>query len=312
MTGTEIHPDAPPLLLVLGPTASGKSALTHGAALRLGGEILAVDSMTVYRGMDLGTAKPTPAERDEVRYHGLDLVDPSETFTVARWTEEAERVIADTRSRGVPLLLCGGTPLYYQALLRGMFEGPPADEAFRASLRDVDDAELHRRLGEVDPQAAARLHVNDRKRLLRALEVHALTGRTISELQTQWSQGPNRYETIRFGLAWERPELNRRINARSKQMIACGWLDEVKDLLDRYGEFSSTAREAAGYRLLADHLRGRIKLDDAAEQIKIKTRQLAKRQMTWFRRFENTTWLRGGAGEANLDLVVQRWTEAAG
>lgn len=295
-----------PILLVLGPTASGKSALAHEVARHVGGEILAVDSMTVYCGMDLGTAKPTAEERVEVPYHGLDLVEPSASFTVARWLEEAERVIANTAERGVPLIACGGTPLYYQSLLRGMFEGPPADATFRSSLEGVAEAELHERLTAVDPVAAERLHVNDRKRLVRALEVQTLTGQTITDLQTQWSAGPDRLSTVRFALRWDRPDLNRRINARCKQMIEAGWLDEVRDLLATHGELSDTAREAAGYRLLAEHLAGRMKLDDAIEQIKIKTRQLAKRQMTWFRRFENVTWLPGdGDFEENVAQMLQ-------
>ena len=290
----------PPLLVILGPTASGKSTLAHAVALRIGGEILAVDSMTVYRGMDLGTAKPTQVERGEVRYHGLDLVNPDEDFTVARWVDLAERTVADASERGVPLVLCGGTPLYYQSLFHGLFDGPPADAEFRRSLEPLSGDELRSRLAGVDPVAAERLHANDRRRLVRALEVHHATGRPISDQQTQWDAGP-RYESTRVGLRWDRPELNGRINARAKAMIAAGWPEEVRSLLDRYGEFSPTAREAAGYRLLTDHLRGRLSLDDATEQIKIKTRQLAKRQMTWFRRFESVTWL---AGDAPLDENV--------
>ena len=272
---------------------------------KIGGEILAVDSMTVYRGMDLGTAKPTPAERAEVRYHGLDLVRPNESFTVARWLEAAEATIADAAARGVPLILCGGTPLYYQSLFHGLFDGPPADMAFRRSLDPLSGDELRARLATVDAITAERLHANDRRRLVRALEVHRATGRPISEQQTQWSNGP-RYKSVRFGLAWDRPTLNRRINLRAKQTVAEGWPEEVRGLLEQYGDFSDTARDAAGYRLLADVARGRLSLDDATEQIKIKTRQLAKRQVTWFRRFEAVTWL---PGEAPLDeniAVVRR------
>lgn len=298
-----------PLCVILGPTASGKSALAHALARAAGAEILAVDSMTVYRGMDLGTAKPSRAERAEVPYHGLDLVSPDEEFTVARWLEAAEAAIADTARRDVPLILCGGTPLYYQALFQGLFEGPPADPAFRGSLDPLTGEELRERLLAVDPAAGQRLHANDRRRLIRALEVHHLTGQPISEQQTQWEDRP-RYESVRFGLRWERPELNRRTNARTKQMMASGWLEEVEALLQRYGDFSPTAREAAGYRLLAEVVRGRMKLEDAVEQIKIKTRQLAKRQMTWFRRFEGIAWLPGDAPvEANLATVQGEWPQ---
>lgn len=293
-----------PICVILGPTASGKSALAHAVAKVVDGVVLAVDSMTVYRDLDLGTAKPTPAERAEVPYRGLDLVEPDQTFTVAEWLAEADAVIAEDR----PVVACGGTPLYYQALFRGLFEGPPADPVFRATLADVPEDELHHRLNEVDPPAASRIHRNDRKRLARALEVHHLTGRPISEQQREWEAGPDRIPSVRFGLSWDRPTLNRRINARTKQMMEIGWLEEVKGLLERYGTLSPTAGEAAGYKLLGQVLAGRMKLDDAVEQIKIRTRQLAKRQMTWFRRFERVNWLPGDVPlEENVERVLSQW-----
>src|SRR5687768_10895670 len=167
------------MLVILGPTASGKSDLALEVARRTGAEILSVDSMQVYRGMDIGTAKPSAAERAEVRHHLIDVVEPTETFTVARFVELADAVIADARRRGVPLIATGGTPLYYKALFEGLFEGPPADEAVRERLRGQGGEDLHRRLREVDPEAARRIHANDTKRLIRALEVYELTGRPI-------------------------------------------------------------------------------------------------------------------------------------
>ena len=209
---------------------------------------------------------------------------------------------------GAGLLLVGGTPLYFQALFHGMFEGPPADPGFREELTALSTTELQARLARVDPAAATRIHVNDRKRPTRALEVHRATGQPISALQTQWESTTPRYPSIRFGLAWPREELNRRINARAKQMIAAGWLDEVRGLLNRHGDFSPTAAEAAGYGLLAEVVRGRMPLEDAVEQIKIRTRQLAKRQMTWFRRFRDVHWLPGDAPlEQNVAAVLATW-----
>ena len=293
-----------PVCCILGPTAGGKSALAHDVAKRVGGVVLAVDSMTVYRGMDVGTAKATAIERAEVPYRGLDLAEPTETFTVARWLAEADDAVAGQR----PVVAVGGTPLYWQSLFRGLFEGPPADAEYRHELAGWEERELQRRLAEVDPAAAARIHRNDRKRLVRALEVFHLTGRPISELQRQWDAGPDRIESVRFGLSWDRPILNRRINARTKAMIEAGWLEEVRDLLDRYGELGPAAGEAAGYRLLSKVVRGQMKLDDAVEQIKISTRQLAKRQMTWFRRFERVTWLAGDLSVVeNADRVLAAW-----
>jgi tRNA dimethylallyltransferase len=289
-----------PLLVILGPTASGKSDLAMEVARRTGGEILSVDSMQVYRGMDVGTAKPSAAERAEVRHHLIDVVEPTELFTVARFVEMADAVIADARGRGVPLIATGGTPLYYKALFEGLFEGPPADEAIRERLRGQGGEELHRRLREVDPEAAGRIHANDMKRLVRALEVYELTGRPISSFQTEWATPKHRHEARWVGLSWEKDAINRRINARVKAMMAAGWLEETRGLLGRYGELSQTAAEATGYAELIAHVRGRMGLDEAVEQIKIGTRQLARRQMKWFRRWGQVRWSPGDAPREEL------------
>ncbi|MEM6315428.1 MAG: tRNA (adenosine(37)-N6)-dimethylallyltransferase MiaA, partial [Planctomycetota bacterium] len=271
---------------VIGATGSGKSAVALRLAEQLGGEILAVDSMTVYRGMDIGTAKPTAAERARVVHHGLDLVDAGEAFTARRFVEYADGVVEDCRRRGIPLVAVGGTPLYWKSWLEGIFDGPSADPALRAELDALPTEALVAELQRVDPASADRLHANDRRRLTRAVEVHRLTGTPISALQEQWATPTRRFEIDLVGLRWDRPTLNRRINARCKQMIADGWLDEVR----RLGPLGPTASEAVGYKLLGDHLTGRLSLDDAVEQIKIRTRQLAKRQMTWFRRFAGVAW----------------------
>jgi len=274
----------------VGPTASGKSALAMEIARRTGAQILSADSMQVYRGMDIGTAKPTREERAEVVHHLIDVVEPSEAFTVARFVEMADAVIANAKA---PLIVVGGTPLYYKALFEGLFEGPGADESIRKRLSAADSGELHARLAAVDPEAAGRIHVNDRKRLIRALEVHELTGRPISSFQTDWESGRRRHEAIWVGLQWEKEALNRRINARVKAMIAGGWVEETRELLGRYGQLSPTAAEATGYRELIEHIRGRLSLDDAIEQIKIATRQLARKQMKWLKRFGDVHWIAG-------------------
>lgn len=280
------------IIVILGPTASGKSALGMELARRTGGEILSVDSMQVYRGMDIGTAKPTPQQRQQVVHHLLDVAEPNQTFTVARFVELADAVIAEARRRGTRLIAVGGTPLYYKALFEGLFEGPGADATLRKRLSDQPSQALHDRLSKVDPSAAARIHVNDRKRLIRALEVFELTGRPISSFQTEWESGAMRHDAIWFGLDWDRQLLNRRINARVKQMIEQGWLEETRGLLARYGQLSKTAAQATGYAELIEHLQGRLSLEQAIEQIKIATRQLARRQMKWFRRFGQVQWLR--------------------
>jgi tRNA dimethylallyltransferase len=297
------NPKQSPILVILGPTASGKTAVAIEAALRAGAEVLSVDSMQVYRGMDVGTAKPIEAERRGVVHHGVDVVPPSEPFTVARFVELADATIADAARRGVPLVATGGTPLYYKALFEGLFEGPGADETVRERLRALPNEELFRRLSEVDPQAAARIHANDHKRLVRALEVYELTGRPISSFQTHWSDPSPRHPAVWVGLDWDKDALNRLINARVKAMIAAGWVEEVRRLLETYPNLSHTAAEATGYRELIGHVQGKLSLDDAIEQIKIATRQLARRQMKWFRRFRGVRWLPGD--QAPVQIVEE-------
>ncbi len=303
---------SPPILVIIGPTASGKSGLALQVARRIGAEILSVDSMQVYRGMDIGTAKPSAGEQAEIRHHLIDLVEANEPFTVARFVELADSTITGARERGVPLIVTGGTPLYYKALFEGLFDGPGEDPAIRQRLRALSNEDLHQRLQSVDPAAGARIHVNDTKRLVRALEVHELTGKPISSFQTEWDAQTMRHPAMWVGLLWDREALNRRINARVKAMVAAGWIDETQGLLERFGELSPTAGEATGYRELIDHLRGKIPLDGAIEQIKIGTRQLARRQMKWFKRFRNVCWLSGDrAIEENTAEVLAAWTTKA-
>jgi tRNA dimethylallyltransferase len=283
----------PSILVILGPTASGKSDAAMAVARETGAEILSADSMQVYRGMDVGTAKPSPAERAEIRHHLIDVVDPDQPFTVARFVDLADEVIADAGQRNVPLVVTGGTPLYYKALFEGLFGGPGADEEVRTRLRAMSNGELHEKLRAVDPPAASRIHENDTKRLVRALEVFELTGEPISSLQNEWSDPQRRHAAVWVGLAWDKDALNRRINARVKSMTSAGWLDEVRALLSRYPALSHTAAEATGYAELIRHARGELSLDDAIEQIKIATRQLARRQMKWLRRFPGVRWIEG-------------------
>ncbi|MDB5323645.1 MAG: miaA [Phycisphaerales bacterium] len=296
------------LLVVLGPTASGKSDLALELARRTGAELLSMDSMQVYRGMDIGTAKPTAVERAAVPHHLIDVVDPSEEFTVARFVELADAIIADCGNRGVPLIATGGTPLYYKALFEGLFEGPPADDLIRARLREESGDELHRRLSAVDPAAAARIHANDTRRVIRALEVYEITGQPITSFQTDWAAADKRHAAVWVGLNWDKDALNRRINARVKAMIAAGWLDETRALLERYGTLSKTAAEATGYADLIAHIQGKTSLEDAIEQIKISTRQLARKQMKWFRRWGQVKWIDGSIDFKQLaDTVSAAW-----
>jgi tRNA dimethylallyltransferase len=296
------------ILVILGPTASGKSALAFELARQTGAQILSVDSMQVYEGMDIGTAKPTADERRQVQHHLLDVVKPDQSFTVARFVELADEIIRNAAANGIPLIATGGTPLYYQSLFVGLFDGPAANPDIRARLHAMTGEQLHARLSQVDAIAAKRIHSNDAKRLVRALEVYELTGRPISSFQTEWAAAQARHPAVWVGLAWDRELLNRRINSRVRSMIAAGWLNETHRLMQQYASLSKTAAEATGYYELIEHLSGRLTLDDAIEQIKIATRQLARKQMKWFKRFANVTWIDGALPlEDQIAHVRELW-----
>jgi tRNA dimethylallyltransferase len=297
-----------PILAIVGPTASGKSSLALEIARRRSAEILSIDSMQIYKGMNIGTAKPSAIEQSLVVHHLIDVAAANESFSAARFVELADAAIASAQSRNRPLVATGGTPMYFKALFDGLFEGPGADEAIRERLNQLPTEELHQRLRQVDPEAAGRIHMADRKRLVRALEVFEQTGVAISSLQTQWAARKPRHHTVWVGLLWEKSALNRRINARVQQMIAAGWVDEVRHLLAQPAGLSPTATQATGYRELIDHIQGRMSLEDAIEQIKIATRQLARRQMKWLRRFANVTWLEGdGPMETLVERTLAAW-----
>ncbi|MGA2442533.1 MAG: tRNA (adenosine(37)-N6)-dimethylallyltransferase MiaA, partial [Tepidisphaeraceae bacterium] len=248
----------------------------------------------------------TAQQRLEITHHLIDVARPDELFSVARFVEQADAVIAESKC---PLVATGGTPLYFKALFAGLFAGPSADEAVRARLRSLSGPELHERLKRVDAAAAERIHVGDLKRLIRALEVYELTGKPISTLQSQWeADQPARHPAVWVGLSWDREEINRRINSRVKEMVAGGWGEEVRSLLRKYPVLSRTAAEATGYAELIEYVKGRIELDEAVERIKIATRQLARRQMKWFRRFNPVHWLDGRQPlEPLVEQVLRLW-----
>lgn len=311
--------DPAPILVLVGPTAGGKTrlAIELARALPQGGECISADSMQVYRGMDIGTAKPTLEERCGVPHHLLDLVGHDEEgFTVEIWLARAEAAIAEIRARGRVPIVVGGTNLYVRALLEGLFEGPEPDPRLRAELEATSTDELRAELERVDPDAAARIHREDRRRTVRAIEVFRLSGRPISALQTQWSSDPRaagRPDARVVGLEWPVEAINRRINDRVRAMMAAGFLDEVRSLLAR-APFGRQSREAVGYEELSAHLAGRLPLDDAVEAIKIRSRRYAKQQRTWLRRFRprpGSLWLDAGSEPAlGWPRRVIAWWEA--
>ena len=302
------------LTFIVGCTGCGKGAVGRELARRTGAEIVSLDSMKVYRRMDIGTAKPPPELRREIPHHLIDIVEPSEGFSVANYVERADRALADIQARAKPVLAVGGTPLYLKALTEGLFEGPSADPKVRGRLHAQAEAEgsvaLHRRLQEVDPKAAGRIHPNDLRRLVRALEVFELTGRPISALQEQWDRERTRYDFKLIGLRRNVADQNHRTNLRVRRMVEAGLVDEVKSLLAEPKPLSRSARQALGYAEIIRHLSGELSLADTIEMIKINTRQFAKAQRTWFKRFRQIKWLDptpdADAGEIADALVEDR------
>jgi tRNA dimethylallyltransferase len=280
----------PKMILILGVTASGKGKLAFALAKSLGAEIISIDSMKVYRRMDIGTAKPPKENYDQVPYHLIDVVEPSESFSVARFLELAQAAIDDIKKRNKPIVAVGGTALYIKSLLYGLFEGPGADEQIRDELKAQAQAEgldkLYEQLKTIDPDAAAKISANDPRRIIRALEVYKLTGKPISAFQQQWDANAPQDWTI-ISLRREKTEESKRINARVKKMIDAGLVDEVKQLLAEPIPLSRQARSAIGYAEIINHLSGQTTLDDAIELIKKNTRKLAKAQRTWFKTFKN-------------------------
>ena len=284
-----------PLLLIVGPSAVGKSDVAVRVALALGGEVGTADSMQVYRGLDIGTAKPAAAERRGVPHHMIDVVDPDEEYSVARYQEQAEAAIADIAARGPRPRLVGGSGRDVRAGVEGLDFPLAADPVLRQQLaeqaRDLGAAALHARLAQVDPAAAARIHPNDEKRLLRALEVYESTGRPISAQQTIAPGAPSRYNISAYGLTLPRPALYPRIEARVDRMIERGLVEEVEGLLARgYGEQLVSMR-GLGYRQIIGYLRGQYEFLGAVGRVKRDTRRLAKRQLTWFRADRRLRWI---------------------
>jgi len=268
-----------------GPTASGKTALGITLAKQWNAEIISMDSMAIYRFMDIGTAKPMAAERAEVPHHLIDILDPNDEFSVSDYIQAAKQTATEIRSRGKQVLFVGGTPLYLKGMLRGIFEGPKADPVLREELTRIAESggNLHQRLAEIDLQAAARLHPNDLRRIIRAIEVYELTGKPISFHQTQFETPASAKEHQVFVLDWDKEELNRRIDRRVEKMFEQGFLEEAKKLSKR--PLGKTASQAVGYKELFEYFANEPKrsLDETIALIQLHTRQFAKRQRTWFR-----------------------------
>jgi len=273
------------VLVVTGPTAAGKTELAAALARALDAEIVGADSRQVYRYMDSGTAKPSPTLRAEIPHHVVDIVDPDEEFDVARWRRLALEALRDIAARGRRAIVCGGTGLYVRSLTRGLFRGPAADAELRAALQAEErrsPGALYARLRSVDPVAAARIHPNDTVRVVRALEVHALTGRPISQWHSEHALAEHPFDALVLGVLVEADELARRIEERSHAIVDAGIVEELAALRVRYAP-DLPAFDAIGYREAGACLEGRLALADLAGAIARATRAYAKRQLVWIR-----------------------------
>lgn len=283
------------LLIIAGPTAVGKTELSLSLAEELGAEIVSADSMQVYRGMDIGTAKPSAAERARVAHHMLDVAGPTDEFSTGDYLRMAEAAIADIRARGKTPLVVGGTGLYIRALTDGIFEGPGADRAFRDGLIERERVEgpgtLHRELAASDPEAASRIHPSDLRRIVRALEVFHASGVPISEVHREHRAGSIPRPVRIAGLTRDRRELYARIEMRVDAMMSAGFLNEVERLRDSGCRRDMVSMHALGYKQMMAYMDGEYQMDEAVRLIKRDTRHYAKRQFTWFNREGRVRWV---------------------
>lgn len=284
------------ILVVTGPTATGKTALSVELAKKLGGEIVSADSMQIYRGMDIGTAKVTKAEMQNIPHHMIDIADPSEDYSVSRYVEEADAAVRGILSRGRLPIVAGGTNLYIDSLIAGLdFAEKAEDAALRERLNkqydDIGGEAMLEHLRGFDPERAAKLHPADKRRIVRAVEIYILTGETITRHDEETKKRPKRYDAVKIALTFaDRAVLYDRINARVDKMVSDGLFDEVKGLLDSGLSPACTSMQAIGYKEPAAYFRGEMSRDAAIELIKLSSRRYAKRQLTWLRRDTTVLW----------------------
>ena len=294
-----------------GPTASGKTPLGFELAEQLGAEIISLDSMAVYRDMDIGTAKPNMEYRQRISHHLLDLTSPQDDFSLAQYLEYAYQAIKEIQARDRQVLFVGGTPLYLKCLLRGVDSGPPPDWKFREEvqreLHTTGSQALHHRLHQVDPLAAAKLHPNDTRRIIRALEVYKNTGQPLSHRQLHFEDPPVEQSNRVFALDWPRDQLHERIHQRVDAMFEMGLVEEVQLLVKKYGNLGRTARQAVGYREVLEFLAGSTDLNEAKNKVKTRTRQFSKRQGTWFRSLSECRFI-PISGQVKPQKIVQQIT----
>jgi tRNA dimethylallyltransferase len=298
-----------PGIVILGPTASGKSRLALALALQFRGEIVSCDAFQVYKHMNIGTAKVSPAEQEQVRHHMLDVLDPDRDFSAGDYQRLARQAICDIRERGFLPFVAGGTGFYLRALIEGLFEGPARVEELRVRMRRIINRKgskvLHRALQRIDPQCAARIADTDAERIIRAYEVYLATGKSMHWWQQQPRDAFQGYRWLKIGIDIPREQLYQRINQRVEEMFGKGLLEETRELLRQFPK-SSQAFKAIGYRQAAACVEGSLPLDEAIEETKKESRHYAKRQMTWFRSVPDIVWLDGQLDSAELQQEAAR------
>ena len=298
------------VIVICGPTASGKTALSIELAKKINGEIVSADSMQIYKDMDIGTAKPTKQEMGEIKHYLLDFVSPEDRYSVAQYKQDAKKAIKEIINKGKTPIIVGGTGLYVDSLIYEIeYNDIKLDEEYRKKLEKIAEEqgleELYKKAVEIDPEAMKKISQNDKKRIMRVLEIYHSTGKTKTEQEKESRKNPVEYDYRVFAINWDREILYQRINKRVDIMVEQGLIEEVKEILDKYDKFP-TAMQGLGYKEVVDYLNGIYTKEEMIEKIKLETRRYAKRQLTWFRKNKQTIWLDGSKDrQNNVDIILE-------
>ncbi len=297
------------VIVICGPTASGKTALSIELAKKINGEIISADSMQIYKDMNIGTAKPTEEEKQGIEHYLLDFVSPEERYSVAQYKQDAKNAIREIIKKGKVPIIVGGTGLYVDSLIYEIEYGEiKVDEEYRHQLEKIVEEkgldELYNRAMEIDPEAMKKISVNDKKRIMRVLEIYKATGKTKTQQELESKKNPVEFDYKVFAINWDREKLYQRINKRVDIMIEDGLVEEVKNILQKYDNFP-TAMQGLGYKEVVDYINGIYSKEEMIEKIKMETRRYAKRQLTWFRKNKQTIWLEGTNDiQNNIDIIL--------
>lgn len=301
----------PKVIVICGPTASGKTALSIELAKKINGEIISSDSMQIYKDMDIGTAKPTKQEMQEIKHYLLDFVEPDQRYSVAQFKKDAEKAIEEILAKNKVPIIVGGTGLYVDSLIYGIeYQEIELDKKYREELEEKAQKEgletLYEQAQKIDPQAMEKISANDKKRILRILEIYHSTGKTKTQQEIESRKNEVKYDYKVFALNMEREKLYERINKRVDIMIEQGLIQEVENLCSKYTEFP-TAMQGLGYKEVVEYLQGKISEQEMIEKIKMETRRYAKRQLTWFRKNKQTIWLDATKGKENVEIILKEY-----